>query len=197
MYRLGRAKERGRVLRDEARLPAVAEILPGRADGVFPRNEGLVEMHGMADGGPHADRIPPRTVELDGGVFEIAGQEQHGLGRAGRRMPCASGSCGIDEQESPARAAGAGAERFRPVQHVAVFDDVERGAEAQILVGRRACGSPLQTTHFSARSTAPLNRAALLLVCPGVDETSELACPSQQRANARSAAATSLVIIQM
>src|SRR6185369_15496141 len=63
--------------------------------------------------------------------------------------------------------------------------------------GLRAWGSPLHATHFSPRSTTPLNqRVFCSSVAMPSSRTSELTCPSQQRASERSARAISLVIIQ-
>src|SRR5215204_5167507 len=62
--------------------------------------------------------------------------------------------------------------------------------------GLRACGSPLHATHFSPRSTTPLNqRAFCSSVAMPSSSTSELTWPSQQRASERSTRAISFVII--
>src|SRR5882672_1394911 len=62
--------------------------------------------------------------------------------------------------------------------------------------GARDCGSPLQATHLCPfRTTLPNQDAFCSSVAMPSSSTSELACPSQQRAKERSAFANSLVII--
>src|SRR5882762_167530 len=50
------------VMGNEAGLPAIEKILAGPADYVAVGNKGLVEAHHVAGSGPHANGIPPGTI---------------------------------------------------------------------------------------------------------------------------------------
>src|SRR5580765_4998079 len=53
-----RSHEGGGIVRDEACLPAVCQILPGTANQVVVGNKSLLKLDYMAGGGAHSDRVP-------------------------------------------------------------------------------------------------------------------------------------------
>ena len=57
------AKKAGGVMRAEAGLPRLREVLAGEADDMVVRQVGLLEADAMTDRRAHTDRIPPRTVD--------------------------------------------------------------------------------------------------------------------------------------
>src|SRR6187549_3471363 len=59
------AQKRGGVVWNETRLPAFLEILARVADEIFVGNERVAEVDMMARGCTHANRIPPRGINLD------------------------------------------------------------------------------------------------------------------------------------
>src|SRR5205085_10038506 len=74
-------QEGGGVVRDEARLPALFEILAGVADEVCVGDKRALEMNQITDGRTHPDGIPPRVIYPHGWVREITGHEQLGVQR--------------------------------------------------------------------------------------------------------------------
>src|SRR6185369_4551191 len=59
------AEKRGGVVWNETRLPAFLKILARVADEIFVGDERIAEVDVMARGCPHANRIPPRGINLD------------------------------------------------------------------------------------------------------------------------------------
>ena len=80
--RLRSAQERRAIVRAEARLPLVAEILARQTDQVVGGDECAVESRDVTDRCAHADRIPPRRVEAHARIREVAGHQQEPVGRS-------------------------------------------------------------------------------------------------------------------
>ena len=133
--RLRSAQERRAILRAEARLPLVAEILAGLTDQIFGGNERTVESREVADRRAHADRVPPRRVEAHARVGEVAGQQEEPVARPPVGVASPAGPVLVDQQDRPARAAGAGGERLGPLDLVAPVDLAEGRAELRGLAG--------------------------------------------------------------
>src|SRR5438552_16199182 len=65
-----------RVMRYENGLPSFLDVLTRVTDEIGVGNEGATKMDQVTYGGTHANRIPPRAVDLHRGVGEIAGHQQ-------------------------------------------------------------------------------------------------------------------------
>src|ERR1043165_1495728 len=61
----GSAEKRGGVVRDETRLPAFFQILAGITNQIGFGNERVAKVDQVTRSCAHADRIPPRGVDLD------------------------------------------------------------------------------------------------------------------------------------
>ena len=108
------------------------------------------------------------------------------------------GPCGLTSRIAQLRAAGAGGERLGAVDDPAAVDAPSRwcrsaaSRRARVPAARRSRPPRSRRASTIPRTSAP---SAPPLARPS-SSTSELTCPSQQRASDRSALASSLVIIQ-
>src|SRR5437773_7733649 len=84
-----------RVMRYEARLPSFLKILAWISDKICIWNECPAEIDEITNRGPHADGIPPRTIDLHGGVGEITGHQKLCIPRR-RSMANSARSCCVD-----------------------------------------------------------------------------------------------------
>src|SRR5262244_74933 len=66
-----RAQESGCIVRNEAGLPSLLHILAWITDDVFIWNESSRKLDQMARRRPHSNWIPPRVVDLNGGIGKI------------------------------------------------------------------------------------------------------------------------------
>src|SRR5215510_14949791 len=66
-----RAQESGCIVRNEAGLPSLLHILAWITDDVFIRNESSRKLDQMARRRSHANRIPPRIIDLNCGIGKI------------------------------------------------------------------------------------------------------------------------------
>ncbi len=120
---------------DEAGLPALFQILAGVADEVRFGDERAAEVDEVADGAAHPDGVPPRAVDFDGRVGEVAGHEELRVGRA-CGVAHAARPRRVDQQDRPLRAARARREDLVAIDDVAALDLLGRRPEAHGLARR-------------------------------------------------------------
>src|SRR6185369_10687820 len=130
----GGAEESRGVVRNEARLPAFLEILTRITNQVFVRNERVAEVDQVTGRRAHPDGIPPRRIDLDARIGEIARHHQHCIDIFGRGMTNAAWSSSVDEEDGPLRATGARRKHFVAVDDVTAVDLLDCGAETDRLV---------------------------------------------------------------
>src|ERR1700752_3477852 len=130
----GAEKSRG-VEWDKTGLPAFLQILAWITNHVRFRNEGAPEMDEVTDCRAHADRVPPRRVDLDRWIGQIAGHHELRVEHRGIGVTHAAGTGCVYEQYGPLRAARAGRECFVAVDDVTAVDAFDRRAELHCFAG--------------------------------------------------------------
>ena len=124
-------QKRGRIMRDETRLPAFCEILAWRSYDVIIGNERLIKPDHMACCGPHSDGIPPGGINADRGVGKVTCKQQQRF-RAPIDVSCSPRSGGVYEQDGPVRSASAGGECLVAMDDIATVHFRGGGAKREL-----------------------------------------------------------------
>src|ERR1043166_6718672 len=91
-------------------------------------------MDQVTRGRAHADRIPPRRIDLNARIGEVARHHQHRVDVLGSSVTNAAWTGSVDEKDGPLRPTCAGCEDLVAVDDVTAVDSFDRGSETNRLV---------------------------------------------------------------
>src|ERR1051326_4197004 len=92
-------------------------------------------MDQVTGGCAHSDRIPPRGIDLNAWIGELARHHQHRIDVLGGCMTNAAWSGSVHKEYRPLRATGAGCEDFVAVDEITTVDSFDRSSETNRFVG--------------------------------------------------------------
>src|SRR5688572_6201350 len=92
-------------------------------------------MDQVTDRRAHSDRVPPRSIDLNGWIGKIARHHQLRIERTCFRMTHAARSGGIHQEDGPLRAAGTRRKRFVAFDDVATVNFLDARSKSDRLAG--------------------------------------------------------------
>src|SRR5688572_31063306 len=92
-------------------------------------------MDQVTDRRAHSDRVPPRSIDLNGWIGKIGRHHQLRIERTCFRMTHAARSGGIHQEDGPLRAAGTRRKRFVAFDDVATVNFLDARSKSDRLAG--------------------------------------------------------------